>query len=145
LLSLTRKILNGHLSHVTFNTSLPILNNALYQFVPFCTVICRKIAGMLMETITNIQTSMVYEQSMTEIRTYLREIDQHMSRTTQRKITIESYPCRKSYPCLFVTLDCEVHMTGTVQYCEKFTKHTGCGMRILHSLSYYTVCNNVRS
>ena len=35
LLRLTRKILNGHMSYLTFNTSIPILNKALYQFVPF--------------------------------------------------------------------------------------------------------------
>lgn len=35
------KNLNGHISHVTFTKSLPILDEALYKFVTFCTVICR--------------------------------------------------------------------------------------------------------
>lgn len=35
------KNLNGHISHVPFTKSLPILDEALYQFVTFCTVICR--------------------------------------------------------------------------------------------------------
>jgi len=50
-----------------------------------------------------------------------------------------------SYLCSFVALDYEVNMTWTTQYFEKFTKHTGCGMRRLHSLSSYDVCNNVLS